>query len=184
MGSNLHFRFYSPNGTLHKEKNWGYLILFQETKDDRSIAIFAFPLSINKDYMTRILTGEKTPIIDEGYKAAKNYPGIWRVEVFYGENLLFIKKFIIGDPGSYTLSNTQQTVTTKLIIKPSLSFKNDTLTVTSTFNVSITSIPQTPTIDQEQIGYLKRKIVENYLLILGIIMGAVAASVIILRKRK
>jgi len=87
--TNLTFRSYSPNGTLHQESNSGYSILLVRDRSGREITGFASQLSLKKG--------------DPGYQ------GEWRVEVLNKGHLLFAKRFIIEDVSTRTLSTTTST---------------------------------------------------------------------------
>jgi len=102
--TSLTFKLYSPNGTLHRERSEGYSVLLSRDPSDREITGFAFQLFINKDSQTYGKEGD--PSYDPGYQALNKYPGTWRVEVFNQGHQLFVKRFIIENVSSRTLSTT------------------------------------------------------------------------------
>jgi hypothetical protein len=102
--TNLTFRLYSPNGTLHRERSEGYSVLLSRDPSDREITGFAFQLFINKNLQTNGKEGD--PSYDPGYQALNKYPGVWRIEVYNEGHQLFAKRFIIENMSSRTLSTT------------------------------------------------------------------------------
>ena len=119
--SNLTFKFYSPNGTLHRERSGGYSILLGRDPSGREVTGFACQLFINTDLQA--YGNEGDPLYDPGYQALNKYPGTWRVEVFNKGHLLFAKKFIIEDASSHTLSTTSTSEPTS---RPTLNTQNST----------------------------------------------------------
>jgi hypothetical protein len=101
--TNLAFRFYSPNGTLHRESS-GYSVLFGRDPNRREITGFALQLFINKDLHAQGERGD--PLYDPGYQALNKFPGTWRVEVVNKGHLLFAKRFMIERESGHTLSTT------------------------------------------------------------------------------
>jgi hypothetical protein len=102
--TNLTFRFYSPNGTLHRESSGGYSILLGRDPSGREITGFALQLFIGKDLQAQGKEGD--PLYDPGYQALGKFLGTWRVEVLNKGHLLFAKRFIIEHEPSHTLSTT------------------------------------------------------------------------------
>ena len=102
--TNLTFRFYSPNGTLHRESSGGYSILLEKDPSGREITGFALQLFIGKDLQAQGKEGD--PLYDPGYLALGKFLGTWRVEVLNKGHLLFAKNFIIEHESSHTLSTT------------------------------------------------------------------------------
>ncbi len=117
--ASLTFRFYSPNGTLHRERSDGYSVLLARDPNGKEITGFAYQVSINKGLEASGSKGD--PLYDPGYEALGKFPGMWRVEVFNEDHLLFVKRFIIEEASSHTSSTappsestlkTEQTSTT------------------------------------------------------------------------
>ena len=102
--TNLTFRFYSPNGTLHRESSGGYSILLAKDPSGREITGFALQLLIGKDVQAQGKEGD--PLYDPGYQALDKFPGTWNVEILNKGHHLFVKKFIIQHASSRTLSTT------------------------------------------------------------------------------
>ena len=125
--TNLTFRLYSPNGTLHRENSGGYSILLARDPSGREITGFALQLLIRKDLQAQGKEGD--PTYDPGYQALDRFPGTWRVEVINKGHLLFTKKFIIQHTSSHTVTTTSTT--------------NSTSTTSSTTSTT-TSIPPSP----------------------------------------
>ena len=102
--TNLTFRFYSPNGTLHRESSGGYSILLGKDPSGREITGFALQLFIGKDLQAQGKEGD--PLYDPGYQALGKFLGTWKVEVVNKGHLLFAKRFVIEHESSHTLSTT------------------------------------------------------------------------------
>ena len=102
--TNLIFRFYSPNGTLHAERNTGYSILQVKDPNGREITGVTFEISINKDHQARGKEGD--PFYDPGYQALNKYPGTWRIEASNKGHPFFSKSFIIENASIKTSSST------------------------------------------------------------------------------
>jgi hypothetical protein len=102
--TNLTFRFYSPNGTLHAERSTGYSILPVRDPYGREITGVTFEISINKDHQAHGKEGD--PFYDPGYQALNKYPGAWRVEASNSGHLFFSKNFIVENASIKTSSST------------------------------------------------------------------------------
>jgi hypothetical protein len=102
--TNLTFRLYSPNRTLHRESSGGYSILLGKDPSGREITGFALQLFIDKDLQAQGKEGD--PLYDPGYQALGKFLGTWRVEVLNNGHLLFAKRFVIEHASSRTLSTT------------------------------------------------------------------------------
>ena len=113
--ASLTFKFYSPNGTLHRERSEGYSVLLAEDPNGREITGFSFQLFITKDLQEYGTRGSSS--YDPGYLALNKFPGIWRVEVLNENHLLFMKRFIIeaaSNHSSSTVSPSESTAETEL----------------------------------------------------------------------
>jgi hypothetical protein len=102
--ASLTFKFYSPNGTLHRERSEGYSVLLARDPNGKEISGFAYQLSITKNVEAYGTKGG--PSYDPGYEALGKYPGIWRVEIFNVGHLLFAKRFIIEETSSQISSTS------------------------------------------------------------------------------
>ena len=119
QSASLTFKFYSPNGTLHRGRSEGYSVLLARDPNGKEITGFAYQVSITKGLEASGSKGD--PLYDPGYEALGKFPGTWRVEVFNEDHLLFVKRFIIEEASSPTSSTappsestlkTEQTSTT------------------------------------------------------------------------
>jgi hypothetical protein len=153
--TNLTFRFYSPNGTLHRENSGGYSILPGRDPSGREITGFALQLLIGKDLQAQGKEGDL--MYDPGYQALDKFPGTWRVEVLNKGHLLFTKKFIIEHTSTHTFSTT------------------------SPLQLTSSSTSRTEQASTEDLGSV---VPGGYPTIVGTIAIMVVGGVILLRRRK